>query len=85
MLWIIFAISILGLVYAGYLVKEITKIKLKNKKVEEVASHIHKSSVVQNLHRRNSERDTAGREEGDQIRLEIGDLLGDLLDSPLHG
>ena len=46
LLIIIFIIGILGLVYAAYLGKDILKIEIKNKKVEEVANHIHKGALT---------------------------------------
>src|SRR3989338_7418951 len=41
MLWIVFIISILGLIFAGFLARKILKQKVKDKKVEEISSYIH--------------------------------------------
>jgi len=46
MLIIIFIIGILGLIYAAYLGRKILKIKIKNKKVEEISSYIHKGAIT---------------------------------------
>ncbi|MCH8329484.1 MAG: sodium-translocating pyrophosphatase [Nanoarchaeota archaeon] len=46
MLWIIFIIGIIGLIYAGFLGKKILSQKIKNKKVEELSSIIHKGAMT---------------------------------------
>lgn len=46
MLWIIFIIGIIGLLFAGFLGRNILKQEIKNKKVEELSSLIHKGAMT---------------------------------------
>ncbi len=46
MLWIIFIVGIIGLLFAGYLGKNIISQKIKNKKVEEISSLIHQGALT---------------------------------------